>query len=343
MNKSAIARAVVMAVTLSAVSFAAFAQGQPSSEEAARVLENAKPLAEQGNANAQYNMGVLYDEGYGVDKNYETARSWYEKAAAQNYAKAEHNLGIMYQEGHGVPADSSKAAKWFERAAEHGEPAAQNNLAVMYVRGQGVPQDLSKAALWAARAAESGNKSAITNLPAIAANMPQSRIDGDNVNIRSQPTTDGRVLRQADRNTQVVVLNTKNDWAEVLFPKEYTVGWVAGFLLAGTPAPLRAEPVQTASADTNAATTANDSSDADNSQAASPTVADQSAQAQALPVRRITGNVVNIRARPTTNADVLFQARKGDQASVLSSDNDWREVRFEDGRTGWVAGFLLGE
>lgn len=326
MKRSAIARAVVLAVAVSAAPFAVPAHAQsgsrPSSEEAATVLENARPLAENGNANAQYNMGVLYDEGYGVDQNYATARGWYEKAAAQQYAKAEHNLGIMYQGGHGVPADDAKAAEWFKRAAKHGEPAAQNNLAVMYVRGQGVPQNLVEATRWAARAAEAGNESAITNLPAITANMPQSRIDGDNVNVRSEPTTNGRVLLQAARDTQVVVLDTRDDWAQVLFSEQYTVGWVAGFLLVDT----GSDSAQGGADDTK--TTA---------QAPSPDRPDSSSE------RRISGNGVNIRARPAADADVLFQASDGNRVSVLSRDKDWREVRFEDGRVGWVAGFLLGE
>lgn len=326
MKRSATARAVVLAVAVSAAPFAVTAYAQsgsrPNSQEAATVLENARPLAEAGNANAQYNMGVLYDEGYGVDQSYATARGWYEKAAAQQYAKAEHNLGIMYQAGHGVPADDAKAAEWFKRAAEHGEPAAQNNLAVMYVRGQGVQQNLVEATTWAARAAKAGNESAITNLPAITADMPQSRIDGDNVNVRAEPTTNGRVLLQAARNTQVVVLDTRDDWSQVLFPEQYAVGWVAGFLLADT----GADSPQSGADDTE--TTA---------QKPSPGGSDASSE------RRINGNGVNIRARPSPDADVLFQASEGKRVSVLSRDDDWREVRFEDGRTGWVAAFLLGE
>ena len=114
MNRTATVRAVVLAVAVSGMAYSISVPAQPqrgaapSAEEAANVLANARPMAEQGNANAQYNMGVLYDEGYGVERNYETARGWYEKAAAQGYAKAEHNLGILYQEGHGVPADDGQ-------------------------------------------------------------------------------------------------------------------------------------------------------------------------------------------------------------------------------------------
>ena len=334
MKKTAIARRAVIAFT-AFTTFAsvtgAFAQA-PSEAEAAEVLKTAKPLADNGNANAQYNMGVLYDEGYGVKQDYAKARGWYEKAAAQKYAKAEHNLGIMYQSGHGVQKSSAKAAEWFKRAAEHGESAAQNNLAVLYVRGQGVKQDLAEAAKWAAKAAAAGNSSAKNNLPQISQNLPQSRIDGDNVNIRSQPSTKGRVLRQADRNTRVSVLDTRNDWAQVVFRDDYTVGWVAGFLLAGSSAPLR------------------DDDDSSQQAASQPQSGDRGgneplpqAVSETGPIRYIGGDVVNVRSGPSTGNGVKFQAKRNERVMVTGREKDWRRIRFDDNRTGWIAGFLLVE
>ena len=332
MKKTAIARLAVIAFTAFASVTSAVAQA-PSKEEAAEVLKTARPLADNGNANAQYNMGVLYDEGYGVEQDYAKARQWYEKAAAQNYAKAEHNLGIMYQSGHGVEKSSAKAAEWFKRAAEHGEPAAQNNLAVLYVRGQGVKQDLGEAAKWAAKAAEAGNSSAKNNLPQIMQNLPQSRIDGDNVNIRSQPSTRGRVLRQADRNTRVAVLDTRSDWAQVVFRDDYTVGWVAGFLLAGSTAPLR-------NADDGGGQQAGSgqrSGGQDSGEALPQAVSETG------PIRYIGGDVVNVRSGPSTGNGVKFQAKRNERVMVTGREKDWRRIRFDDGRTGWIAGFLLVE
>lgn len=353
-NKGMIRRFVwVAAVVAGTVVYAgsALAQDAPSDAEAKQIRERTEPLAEQGNASAQYNMGVIYDEGYGVERDYGKALDWYRKAAEQGFAKAEHNLGILYQEGHGTEADPAEAARWFQRAAEDGEPAAQNNLAVMYVRGQGVPQDLGKAAQWAARAAKAGNKSAISNLPHIAGNLPQSRIDGDNVNIRSLPSTKGQVIRQAGGNTRVVVLARENDWSQVLFPDTYDVGWVADFLLAGTTAPLRAESNTAAenSAPASAAPEASSQPTATagqqgaGEQTGTATQQTETAAATSGPRMHIGGDVVNIRERPTTNAGVAFQAHRDEQVTVLDKHNDWRHVRFEDGRTGWVAGFLLAD
>lgn len=336
MKKTAIARLAAIALTALVCAHSAVAQQGPSKDEAAEVLKTARPLADNGNANAQYNMGVLYDEGYGVEQDYAKAKEWYEKAAAQKYPKAEHNLGIMYQSGHGVKKSSAEAAKWFKRAAEHGEPAAQNNLAVLYVRGEGVQQDLGEAARWAAKAAEAGNSSAKNNLPQIAQNLTQSRIDGDNVNIRSQPSTKGRVLRQVDRNTRVAVLDTRNDWAQVVFNDDYTVGWVASFLLAGSSAPLRNPDANTqADADTDASKPQPVEQPDDN---ALPQGVSESG-----PIRYIGGDVVNVRAGPSTGNGVKFQAKRNERVMVTGRESDWRRIRFDDGRTGWIAGFLLVE
>ncbi|WP_293628090.1 SH3 domain-containing protein [Salinisphaera sp.] len=335
MKHKSISRLAVIAISALACATSAVAQQGPSDAEAAQVLKSARPLAENGNATAQYNMGVLYDEGYGVDQDYAQARDWYEKAAAQNYSKAEHNLGIMYQEGHGVPQSDAKAAEWFKRAAENGEPAAQNNLAVLYVRGNGVPQDLAEAARWAAKAAEAGNESARNNLPQIVDSLPQSRIDGNNVNIRSQPNTRGRVIRQADRNTRVAVLDSDGDWRQVVFVDDYAIGWVADFLLAGNTEPLAGDS-EMASADMGQDSEAppqNEEAQADLPQGVSETG----------PIRYIGGDVVNVRSGPSTGNRVKFQAKRNERVMVTGREEDWRRIRFDDGRTGWIAGFLLVE
>ena len=77
----------------------------------ANALREWKPLAEQGNADAQYNLGVMYHTGDGVPKNYKTAMKWYRLAAKQEFARAQSNLGAMYEKGQGVPKDYNTAMK----------------------------------------------------------------------------------------------------------------------------------------------------------------------------------------------------------------------------------------
>jgi TPR repeat protein len=69
------------------------------------------PLAEQGHASAQYNLGIMYHRGEGVLQNYKTAVKWYTKAAEQGYAFAQFSPGLMNENGDGVPENDKTAAK----------------------------------------------------------------------------------------------------------------------------------------------------------------------------------------------------------------------------------------
>jgi TPR repeat protein len=91
-------------------------------------LREWKPLAEQGNISAQYNLGQLYIRGSGVPQNDETALKWYRLAAEQRDADAQYSLGVMYDEGQGVPQNKKTAVKWYRLAAEQGYASAQHNL-----------------------------------------------------------------------------------------------------------------------------------------------------------------------------------------------------------------------
>jgi TPR repeat protein len=86
------------------------------------------PLAELGDAEAQFNLGVMYDEGAGIDQDLVTAASWYRKAANQGFVDAQTNLGIMCYYGQGITRDHAEAAKWFERAAGQGDQEAARYL-----------------------------------------------------------------------------------------------------------------------------------------------------------------------------------------------------------------------
>jgi TPR repeat protein len=84
-----------------------------------------KPLAQEGIPEAQYNLGLMYDQGKGVPQDYAEAVKWYRRAAEQGDANAQYNLGQMYREGRGVPQNDAEAVKWFRKAAEQGYAGAQ--------------------------------------------------------------------------------------------------------------------------------------------------------------------------------------------------------------------------
>ena len=142
----------------------------------ATALREWRPLAEQGDARAQYNLGVLYRKGRGVPQDDVQARQWYEKAAAQGQAKAQYNLGTLYLNGSGVPKDYQQALRWFRMAADQGEALAQTKIGIMYDDGQGVPHDFVQAHKWYNLAATNGDKPAAELRDALAKQMTPAQI-----------------------------------------------------------------------------------------------------------------------------------------------------------------------
>ena len=84
----------------------------------------------------------------GVAKNYQQAAAWWQKAADQGDAEAQFNLGLMYDNGQGVAQNDQQAAAWYQKAANQGHAKAQYNLGVMYFNGQGVARNYRQAAAW---------------------------------------------------------------------------------------------------------------------------------------------------------------------------------------------------
>ena len=94
----------------------------------ATALRKWRPLAEQGDAKSQFQVGWMYEKGQGVSQNFETAVNWYRLAAIKRHAPAQFNLGVMYNDGTGVPQNYAIAAKWYRLAAEQGDEPAQKKL-----------------------------------------------------------------------------------------------------------------------------------------------------------------------------------------------------------------------
>jgi len=109
-------------------------------QDYATALRQWRPLAEQGNADAQYRVARLYHRGLGVARDDARAAAWYLEAARRGHAK--------------------QAVRWYTKAAEQGRAVAQANLAGMYAEARGVERDLGVAARWYRKAAEQGNAEA---------------------------------------------------------------------------------------------------------------------------------------------------------------------------------------
>ncbi len=137
------------------------------------------PLAAQGDIDAQFALGFLYNTGQGVPQDYAQAHKWYLKAAAQGHATAQVNLGVLYANGQGVPSDYAQARKWYLKAAAQGHATAQFNLGVLYANGQGVPSDYAQAREWYLKAAAQGHARAQVKLGVLYAegrSVPQDYV-----------------------------------------------------------------------------------------------------------------------------------------------------------------------
>lgn len=119
-----------------------------------------RPLAEEGVAEAQFYLGVMYAKGRGAPQDYAEALRWYRLAAEQGFAKAMVNLGLMYSRGTGVAKDYDQALRWYRLAAQDELPEALYNLGVMYKEGHGAPLDLVQAHMWFNLAAGRGHEEA---------------------------------------------------------------------------------------------------------------------------------------------------------------------------------------
>ncbi len=161
--------------------------------ECARDLDSCRSSAQQLDAEAAAQLGYLYMNGLGVERDYTLARNWsliaaakgnplgqdtmgrlylgeggepqdyrqaqglFAKAAAQDCALAENDLGDLYLNGYGVERNLKEAFKWYKKAADHDDAIGQSNLGLMYLHGWGVNKDLNAAKDWNLKSAKQGN------------------------------------------------------------------------------------------------------------------------------------------------------------------------------------------
>ncbi|MDC0390761.1 sel1 repeat family protein [Candidatus Thioglobus sp.] len=203
-KKITILIATVFLTTFGSTAYADFSDGWDAATggDYKTALKEWQPLADQGYAKAQYNLGLMHDNGNGVLKDDKQAVKWYQKAADQGFAKAQYNLGVVYANGTGELKDLSKAKYWinkayenpdastrtlrladqgwnqlelwkyYQKAADRGHAKAQYNLGLMYDNGNGngVLKDGKQAVKWYQKAADQGFAKAQHNLGVIYAN-----------------------------------------------------------------------------------------------------------------------------------------------------------------------------
>ena len=167
-----------------------------------------KTLADEGSASAQFELGRMFENGNGVGKNSQLAVFWYGKAAEQghaeaqtslavlyarglgvprndSYAVAQYDLGYMYARGLGVPRDDRQAIDWYRKAAGQGVVKAQYNLGEIYSKGVGVPKDDQQAYFWWLLASAQGCPQAVEKRDLVELKLAPEQRAGAQASARS--------------------------------------------------------------------------------------------------------------------------------------------------------------
>ena len=170
-----------------------------------------RKAANQGNVVAQFNLGVCYSNGYGVTRDYVQAVSWYKKSADQGYADAQRNLGNYFYYGYGVTRDYNQAVYWYKKSADQGNALAQFNLGVCYRNGYGVTKDISQAVYWYKKSADQGDadaKDALANIQSNSASNANFQLAPD----LAMQTPDGDLMRISDFRGKYVLVDFWASW-----------------------------------------------------------------------------------------------------------------------------------
>lgn len=129
-----------------------------------KITMEIRQKAENGNIQAQSDLGLLYEQGNDVEKDYAKAFYWYKKSAMHGYDVAQYNVGSAYENGRGVQRDLQKAIEWYSKSAEQGNTKSQVNLGMLYLDDMGVVRDYDKARHWFLLAASNNDTIAMNNL-----------------------------------------------------------------------------------------------------------------------------------------------------------------------------------
>ncbi len=133
-------------------------------------------LVEQGLEGAEFRLGVMYANGWCVERDYDEAVRLLMLSAGKGYGWAQTHMGIMYENGNGVQRSNARAVEWYRLAAEQKVAEAQNNLGVMYNRGWGVAPNIILAHMWFNLATLGGYESVFRSKETLESQMQPEQI-----------------------------------------------------------------------------------------------------------------------------------------------------------------------
>ncbi len=169
---------LVLAAGASQAATAEFDAGIAAYERAdyADAMKRLKPIAETGNADAQFHVAQMLRYGWGTNADPMAAGAWMRRAAEAGLRDAQAELGRMLRDGTGMDANPVEALTWLKRAAERGSGVAQLNLGRMYRAGVGTTRDPAQAYKWFTLAAQNGFVDGLSNRNAMVENMTPEEI-----------------------------------------------------------------------------------------------------------------------------------------------------------------------
>lgn len=176
-----------------------------------------RPLADQGDAEAQYHLAWLYANGQGLRQDPRSAADWWHKAAQQGHIDAQAALGSAYLKGRGRSKDEQKAVHWLASAAQGGNDEALARLRTMAGRG---------------------SKPAVATVEKLADERDWDALGGarliksDAANLREKPNTSARIVGKLSKGDQVVILATRRDWLRVAVMPQGQQAWIYRKLVA---------------------------------------------------------------------------------------------------------------
>lgn len=175
-----------------------------------------RPMAEYGDPEAQYNIGWMYQNGYGLAVNNSLALEWWRRAAEQGHVDASFAIATLYHHGEGeVDADKDKALDYFLLAATKGHDDATLILRSMLIRNDKSIRDRRK------------------TLVNDHANLfgPLKQVKAKRLNVRIEPSLEAGIVTRLEKGHKLVEINTRADWSQVGIIGDGTVAWVYSPLL----------------------------------------------------------------------------------------------------------------
>ncbi len=133
-----------------------YEDGKGVEQDYAKAMEWYMKASDAGSAESMRRIAMMYCDGLGVEQNYYITLEWFEKSAVAGNAESMYTLGMAYYNGTVVSVDTVKAMEWFEKAAEQGHPGAARSIGYGYLKGIGVEKNSTKAVEWYEKAVDLG-------------------------------------------------------------------------------------------------------------------------------------------------------------------------------------------